>query len=802
MRRSSKAEFSIAHISAVCIAFSGLLGAQSGVTNQAQGSALRGQSIPSQQRISPTLENVSGIPVLETLYVPPAAGLKGRVTSVSYSGSIQIQPADSIVLRLRAPYPSTLQILINGQPLALVTNNAPAPQPDTAGYFTVAATPMPGWPDKIPPTTPGYNWFFWSVAVKLPQQFRFSPGRDIPGFTLTVRDVIQGTRLGVAAAGALSLQDLNLQMTGYSSASCRPLASGIGPLVPSLCPPDASAPSVVFQSGDNSKDTPEWFNVAGLKGPHMPRATLGVVARDVTLAGWLVATPGRNDPLGGQCASGKSEDWHFDIHLDPDFIQRNYPSGDLLPFFGAIMPGQPEDEACWAINPSYGCPCLAPGCAAKISLTGGRPPDVSTFSLPGSDLDIELNAWHTDARGPKPARYVADNDPTADADPNADHGCGAGWSHALNAWAFKPRARTILPGVEAPGRLQAGDYVIVTGTLWQDIPHLKSVPGPEDLPIWHLRKCVNDVFAGQGGWLEIHPVDVVRYVAPAPPLRKHVSRLTTCVSQSADTFQTTPNKPNFWNWNWITIPDPPPPGPNYILHHEEISDPRFRAPGTQVNLQVPYDPCRTSLAVSDGLMSPSGSTVSDSVTVLTWWEMSNAPRPPCPIQANIATAVVQQSPLTLHVAITDSQTKQPISQATVTVFDMYGRPQSSAVTGADGTVMLNYKSCARKTSCQGLATKSGVLHSSFLTPLLSAVATNWSSLDITVRDEAANTMLQGAMVNCLDPSGKQLATGTTDRNGKVRLSGCRSGGKVTVSKPGYPGCSFDAPYLGGTAQCP
>jgi hypothetical protein len=33
------------------------------------------------------------------------------------------------------------------------------------------------------------------------------------------------------------------------------------------------------------------------------------------------------------------------------------------------------------------------------------------------------------------------------------------------------------------GQLKAGDYVIVTGTLWQDVAHLKSPPIVEN------RKC-------------------------------------------------------------------------------------------------------------------------------------------------------------------------------------------------------------------------------------------------------------------------------------------------------------------------
>jgi hypothetical protein len=334
---------------------------------------------------------LAAIPILETVYVPPVPGgtgvaATGRVTSLSYSGVIFVQPADSIELRVRAPWPTTLQLMVDGQQLQQIVPGAPPPISDDRGYYSVSASPMPGWPNNLDPTAPVYNWFFLLVDVKLPTQFRYRDLQTpVPPFGLTLRDI--------SSNGETS--DLNLSMTGYP----RP------PFGPGLPTP----PSTTFISGENSKDD--------LAEPWMPRASLGVVAKDVTLAGWLVAGMPESGPdaQAGDGAKGLREDWWFHIFLDPDFIARNYPLAYTAPLFGAIMPGQPEAQACWTVNPSYGCPCLLPGCAAKISLTGGKVPDVGMFLLPGNypdGLTAELNAWHTNGpRGNAPSGYSRDPDP-------------------------------------------------------------------------------------------------------------------------------------------------------------------------------------------------------------------------------------------------------------------------------------------------------------------------------------------------------------------------------------------------------
>jgi hypothetical protein len=735
----------------------------------------------------------AGTPILETVYIPPSAGVPGRVTSVSYSGPIYIQPTDSIQLRLRAPYPTNLQILINGQKLQYVAGGAPRPQPDTAGYYSFTAMAMPGFPGKVDPQTPGYNWFFWLVEIKLPWQFRSTLLQgNVSTFTLTVRDI----------AGMNAAPDLNLQVAPYM-ASPSPHSPRCSP-----CQSDPNSPSIVFAAGENSKSYNEG----------MPRATTGIAARNVTLGGWLTndgGAMGRQDSCGGKaCPPGGSEDWHFGIYLDPDFIQRNYPSADVYPFASTVLPGQPEHTACYVVDNSFGCPCLLPGCATKISLTGGRPLDVSTFLLPGGDpfLDVELNAWHTAAppigRGAPPAEYVPD--PFANIeDPST------GNSYPGNAWAFDPRMRMVLPRMPAPGggTLQANDYVILTGTLWEDIAHILS-PDPNNPDLTAYRQCLDGIYAGQAGWLEIHPVDVVRYVWPPPPLRKHTSVLRSCVPKDQ-------NSPNFLHWDWTgkgthsqsppiqTIPASPP-GDHYVLHFQQIFDPRFRPTGTQVTTSLPYDPCRTNLVASEGLMSPSGDAVADSSFILTWWELSSTPRPDCPRWMSAIATPSQQLPQMVHVAVMDSQTSQPVPQAMVTVWDNYERPQASGITTADGTVSLKYSACSEfigggSVPCGGIVTKNGYFNVVFRTPALSATATilpadftNPRQLKVTVKDSATQAPVQGATVTIVNEVSWSKQTGTTGTDGTVSISpySCDpfSPCKVTVSKIGYADHVFIGPY--------
>src|ERR1700675_3550502 len=218
-----------------------------------------------------------------------------------------------------------------------------------------------------------------------------------------------------------------------------------------------------------------------------------------------------------------------------------------------------------------------------------------------------MNSWHISVRGtntpPGPAWFPDPNKDKGNGDPSHPAGCpsdsgmpdpGANPPAALypdNLWALNVLTGTAFPPSPSPpsdsphfGQLKAGGYVILTGTLWEDIAHLISDPNP-------IRVCFNDVFDGQGGWLEIHPVDVVRYAYPPPPLRKHPEVLALCSEQG------------FAMQNWVITPDDNPQIPredNYAtLHFQEMVDPRFTDPSTVLLDQVQVDRCDpTKLDVS------------------------------------------------------------------------------------------------------------------------------------------------------------------------------------------------------------
>jgi hypothetical protein len=564
---------------------------------------------------SNTIEQVIGpppdIPVLETVRIPALTGATttDRITSLSYSGVLFGQPADSIEFRLRIPWPSTLQVLVGGQQLQQIQIGSPPPQPDDAGYFTVSATPMPGWPDKIDPSAPGYNWFFVLANVKLPKQFRFvNAATSVPGFTITLRDV--------SLDGQLQAADVSLPVVPYPRPA---FGSGV-----------ATPPSTFFISGENSKND-----------SILERARYGIVAGQppdsdpdfvstVTLAGWAdkdsIQQRSNSQQLGG---SGRSEDWHFDLHLDPDFIQRNYgtampPFSNIAdPLASGVIPGQPEKQ----INPG--------GCHT-IPLVVGTP-DVGTFIMPGEGLlDVELNSWHTD--GPRgsslPPGWRMDKnaslgDPNFPDDsaisvpmnqcPDPTKPCAI---YPNNAWAFDVLVGTTFPPFPLPpndashnGQIRAGDYLIVTGTLWEDIAHLDSTPDSN-------RLCWEDALACQGGWIEIHPVDVARFVSPAPALRKEPNLVTQCAWSGTGNFQSS------------IVGGPPNPFTDRpaVLKFQEIPDSRFTDPNTVTQKQIQSDPCDpTKIDVNLEVVNPNGFGRYKSV-VEAWWEpVTNAVPPPnCP----------------------------------------------------------------------------------------------------------------------------------------------------------------------------
>lgn len=314
------------------------------------------------------------------------------------------------------------------------------------------------------------------------------------------------------------------------------------------------------------------------------RMETSIVARGVTLAGWLVGGVDLDRHDGaGNAGTNASEDWHYDLYLDPDFIERNYTAyAPVEPLWSAWLPGN--------VVPLIAGPATPIRLLSQDATLPTSRPTASAFTLPGNSVfTVELNAWHTDpkARGHKPAFWVDDPEPLR---------------RGGNAWPFDPKKGVGNLG----GRdLAAGGYVIVSGTLWQDTVH----PGgsPQDR-IGRTRKCFNDRYKGHGGWLEIHPVDSVHRVE-APQLRKHAIGMSACY----------PEQPNFDTY--LKHPDPPPDN-TAQLRVTVLVDDRFTTPNA-VHTEVVNTACEPpSLRVTANVPGNG----SFNATYVLWWEKTNTPR--------------------------------------------------------------------------------------------------------------------------------------------------------------------------------
>jgi hypothetical protein len=417
---------------------------------------------------------------------------------------------------------------------------------------TPSATAESGWQEPAARVLrSGGRNLFWDIAVMLPAAVR-APA--VKSFQVTFAYDVVGDAT-------------------QPTTEVRLRVKGADPFYEEATP----APSAVFV-GDT--ENTKWED----------RMETAIVARGVTLAGWLTVRPSRNN--GSFAPQQASEDWHFDIHLDPDFIERNYgaaseregPTVLVEPLRSALLPGNvsPLDRA---TTPRI--PLLSPDPSQETHL-----PTASAFTLPGNgDFTVELNAWHTwpSARGPRPLSWLDDPESA---------------SYPGNAWPFSP-----IRGVAPPSQrdLAAGDYVIVSGTLWEDTAHAPVAPvRPAD----RIRRCFEDRFKGHGGWLEIHPVDAVRRVDP-PSLRKHTVGMSAC----------SPLQPSFDTL--IRHPEPPP-GPTYALRFQVVVDPRFTSTNAihSESVEVACEP--PALRVRANVPGPG----SYSALYILWWEKTDVERPP------------------------------------------------------------------------------------------------------------------------------------------------------------------------------
>lgn len=772
---------------------------------------------PCDTAFAPMAQPPACMPILETVYVSPLGTTPGRVTSVSWGGLVPIQPADTITLRVRAPSPTQMVVLANGQPLPLIAPGAPPPSPDDAGYYSAIVQPLPG---------PATAWQFWSILVKLPKPFRFVAANiNVPPLTVTLRDI----SLAPYAGSPKQAPDVNIPLAGW----------------PPAFPP--GAPSEVFMSGDFSKDDTDIPAIdLGSVGKipisrPMPRARLGVVAQSVTLAGWLT---GGGDLGGGQPAPtpqnpnpapfGSHEDYHFSMELDNDFILRNYPPG-ALPLAGARLPGQPVRQACWlwhnAFGGDYACRCGAgplgdlPGCVVRLPLAVGPVPDLPSLLMPGQrrfccEINVELNAWHPSARGAAPVGYVPD---VADAS---------------NWWALEPIHGTHFPTNAPQHVLTGGDYVIVTGTLWQDACHGCSAnAGPPPEPPDPVDVCWDRAQPADAGWLEIHPPDVVRFVSPQPSLRQRAFVVAACADAGkAAVYPPLPgtdlncdsaprNQPSACSG---MLQPGPPPDANAVLKFQEFPDPRFTDPNPAnlaktVSLGCGPDGTMSVLDVYAQDLNQTGMSTFKS-TFLLWWEESATPRPLCPRMPSMLGSVTGQPPaMTASLTITDAVTKQPVPGMSVWVQDLYGRTQSSGTTASDGTVRLSFAPCPVSTfgpsvsgvpspACPVHGLLQGYLMLNAFTPVLTATGSvnSQNSLSVSVSDSLTKTNAAGATVSIVDSQGITRISGITAPDGTLSLSisGVCSGGflsscsaSVAIGKAGYLTCTFAMPSFGNTATC-
>lgn len=248
-----------------------------------------------------------------------------------------------------------------------------------------------------------------------------------------------------------------------------------------------------------------------------------VVAKGVTVRGWLI--PGGD---GDGCSNDVTnhvvdknglwidlqhctnfigyEDVHYELLLDFDFIASTYGDNNSTVFNGAALHGNNID----AQTQTLPIQDFAVG-------PGGQPLgiDINSFWLPNTTssmiplvIHTELNAWHTrdshrcglfgwfcglyrnySGRGPAPQGWI-----------EREYVSVLGNVASDNWWPFDP------DDPEPTGStLKAGDYVEMTGALYQDHSHDGGVPD----------NCWGQIFHNHDGWLEIHPVDSLRRV-PAP----------------------------------------------------------------------------------------------------------------------------------------------------------------------------------------------------------------------------------------------------------------------------------------------
>lgn len=282
----------------------------------------------------------------------------------------------------------------------------------------------------------------------------------------------------------------------------------------------SQTPSCAMTVPHGCKPSDVFFSGPGVPVPSFGsnlKAGPSIVRKGVIVRGWLTKDPGpfsdavyHNESAEGGVYLGL-EDVHYNLVLDYDFITNLYGNNPSA-LTADVLPGDPVDSQTKPI------PLVDSG---NGTLTGIG---INSFWLPFDTgpliLHTELNAWHQhgshhcgalgqfcsayrnyDPMGTPPAGWVEKEDSTPLSNLAAD-----------NWWPFDPDN----PDGQATN-LKPGDYVEISGTLWQDLAHdapsfLQNLTGSAPPP-----PCWGQIFHSQDGYLEVHPVDyLIRLPAPGP----------------------------------------------------------------------------------------------------------------------------------------------------------------------------------------------------------------------------------------------------------------------------------------------
>jgi len=275
---------------------------------------------------------------------------------------------------------------------------------------------------------------------------------------------------------------------------------------------------VFFHPPDGTNIAGGWVFLWNSKDP------TNVVARDIVISGWLFAPPAANDPGLGIGI----EDIHYHILVDPDSV---------LPYRGGGLDYLLNEDAVFPGAVPYPLMLRIPLPVHDFAVGGVRlGVTMNTFVLPGNIVshdfgqggerfglvvcEPELNSWHiqkTDRGGfwaDFYKNYMGRGPPPA------------GWTR----WEFGAPHDDWFPyGPMNPEgqQLAKGDYVRMKGTLYQDHSHGDKEGPPPDLRRWERR------IPGQGGWLEIHPVDWIQ-VLPKPPLNRRKTAVAVAIATEGD----------------------------------------------------------------------------------------------------------------------------------------------------------------------------------------------------------------------------------------------------------------------------